>query len=158
MGLYDLELHRKLRGSSKWERVALPNDLPPVNLHSRPAQHLSNSPPPGRPGHDYDYSRDSNKRGRESTGSNSDQNVTKVAKKSTDTAQVENDVTDSEDSFLKKVEKANLVSEGNTSPGYTVEVTDPGTVTSVQGTPAKLYPGLCSFQQSPIIAKSGRKI
>ena len=159
MGLYDLELHRKLRGSSKWERVALPSDLPPVDLHSRPAQHLSNSPPPGRPGHDYDYSRDSNKRGRESTGSNSDQNVSKVAKQSTDTTEVANDVTtEHEDSFLKKVEKADLVSEGKSSPGSAKKVQDPGTVTSVQGTPAKLNPGLLSFHQSPIITKSGRKI
>ena len=35
MGLSGLELHKKLRGSRKWEKVALPTNLPPVNLSSR---------------------------------------------------------------------------------------------------------------------------
>ena len=50
MGVMDLELHRKLRGTSKWERVNLPDNLPPIDLSRRPASQAPNSPPPGRPG------------------------------------------------------------------------------------------------------------
>ena len=50
MGVMDLELHRKLRGTSRWERVNLPDNLPPVDLSSRPATQTPTSPPPGRPG------------------------------------------------------------------------------------------------------------
>ena len=46
MGMQDLELHKKLRGSRKWERVPLPSNLPPVDLSNRPAPVLSDSPPP----------------------------------------------------------------------------------------------------------------
>ena len=50
MGVQDLELHRKLRGTKKWERVTLPRNLPPVDLSSRSTTPVSHSPPPGRPG------------------------------------------------------------------------------------------------------------
>ena len=52
IGLMGLELHKKLRGSSKWERVSLPMNLPPVDLNIRPVIAASTSPPPGRPGHE----------------------------------------------------------------------------------------------------------
>ena len=50
IGVIDLELHRKLRGTSKWERVNIPDNLPPIDLSSRPATQAPKSPPPGRPG------------------------------------------------------------------------------------------------------------
>ena len=61
MGLRDLELHKKVRGSKKWERVTLPAYLDPLELDWSPPQPISTSPPPGRPGH--------GQRERESTGS-----------------------------------------------------------------------------------------
>ena len=81
MGLVDLELHNKLRGMSKWEKVTLPSSLPPVDLSSRSAATTSSSPPSGRPGHDY--SRD-NKMGRGSKGSDSGQNRSKIARQNDD--------------------------------------------------------------------------
>ena len=164
MGLNDIELHKKLRGTSRWEKVILPPDLPPVDLSAKPPAQESGSPPPGRPGHDY--TRD-NKRGRESTGSDSSQNDTKVAKKSHDTAnnidvtkQAEKDQKkdeESDESFEKLVEKADLVSQGETSSddGIGKKPNDPGIITSVQGTPKHLC--LEKLQQSPIFSKSGKK-
>ena len=73
MGIQDLELHKKLRGTSRWEKVALPSNLPPVDLGSRPSTPVSHSPPPGRPG--QESSRD--KRG---SGSESGQNVAKLTR------------------------------------------------------------------------------
>ena len=155
MGLKDLELHKKLRGTSKWERVPLPDNLPPVDLDARQPSQVSSSPPPGRPGHDY--SRDS-KRGRESTGSSDgEQNNAKVAKQICENPESVGINTEAvnEDSFDKLVEKANLVSEG-TSPSPRRRK-DPGVITSVQGTPSHTKPSLEKFQESPIISKSGRK-
>ena len=152
MGLDDLELHKKLRGTTKWERVPLPSNLPPVDLSSRPAAQLSNSPPPGRPGHDY-----SNKRGRGSTGSDTGENSSKIAKQNSE-GDV-NDPAESEESFEQLVEKADLVSEVPSSPSdpKSKKITDPGIITSVQGTPSQMYPSLENYQQSPIISRSGRK-
>ena len=155
MGLFDLELHKKLRGSRKWERVPLPSNLPPVDLSSRPAPALSGSPPPGRPGHQYSRDNTNTKRGRDSTGSNVDQNSPKVVKLA---SEVDKNNTEEEDeSFIQKVEKADLVSEGKNSPDPR-EDRDPGMVTSVQGTPAKLQiQGKFQQQQSPIITRSTKK-
>ena len=53
MGLRDLELHKKVRGTRKWEQVELPGGLAPVELDSIPAHTVGPaSPPPGRPGHE----------------------------------------------------------------------------------------------------------
>ena len=155
MGFFDLELHKKLRGSRKWERVPLPSNLPPVDLSSRPAPALSGSPPPGRPGHQYSRDNTNTKRGRDSTGSNVDQNSPKVVKLA---SEVDKNNTEEEDeSFIQKVEKADLVSEGKNSPDPR-EDRDPGMVTSVQGTPAKLQiQGKFQQQQSPIITRSTKK-
>ena len=155
MGLKDLELHKKLRGTSKWERVPLPHNLPPVDLDARQPSHVSSSPPPGRPGHDY--TRDS-KRGRESSGSSDgSQSVAKVAKQFCENHSLGEENTDAvtEDSFDKIIEKADLVSEG-TSPSPRKRM-DPGVITSVQGTPSRSKPSFDKFEQSPIISKLGRK-
>ena len=82
MGLLGLELHKKLRGSSKWEKVTLPKNLPPVDLSGRPVTPatVSQSPPPGRPGHESTLGRD--KRGRGSSGSETEQTSSKIAKQS----------------------------------------------------------------------------
>ena len=149
MGIQDLELHKKLRGSKKWERVPLPSNLPPVDLSDRPAPVLSDSPPPGRPGHQY--SRGSNKRDRDSTGSNTDQICSKVVKLVTDG---ERDITGDDDaSFDQLIEKADLVTEGSSSPSLR-DIRDPGSIISIQGTPAKLTSQANLQQQSPIISRS----
>ena len=77
MGLSDLELSRKLKGTKKWERVKLPDNLPEVELDRSPSKVVSMSPPPGRPGH---TSRPE-KRGRVSTGSQSDVNNPKMSRR-----------------------------------------------------------------------------
>ena len=81
MGWTDLELHKKLRGTKKWEKVPLPANLPPVNLKASPppsAALTSQSPPPGRPR----LQSIREKRGRESSGSETEQSSSKVAKQS----------------------------------------------------------------------------
>ena len=69
----------------------------------------------------------------------------------------DDDFTDKEkdDSFVQLVAKADLVTEGDDSSEFD-RVKDPGTVTSVQGTPAKLLVRE-KFQSSPIIARSSKK-
>ena len=151
MGMIDLELHRKIRGTSKWERVTLPNNLPPIDLSSRPATPVSKSPPSGRPGHEY--SRD--KRGRESTGSETGQIISKVAKQ-TDNS---DGVSDRERTWIESVENAVLVSEEPASPvgkKGPKTIPDPGNFISIQGTPAKMLSSQ-EFIQSPILSKFGRK-
>ena len=154
MGWTGLELHKKLRGTGKWERVNLPNNLPPVNLNAilpSPARatQSSQSPPPGRPRHPpttpskspspgksrHQSSRD--KRERESSGSDSEQINPKVAKQSGES-----------------VNNANLVTEGTGSPGDKDDsrlVLDPGQIISIQGTPAKSVPTY-SHVASPILS------
>ena len=164
MGFTDIELHKKLRGTSRWEKVILPPNLPPVDLSAKSPAQLSGSPPPGRPGHDY--SRD-NKRGRESTGSDGGQNNSKVAKPDDNIAsEVEvskqavggkEKADASEESFEKLLEKADLVSQGEASPEGEIgkKANDPGFITSVEGTPKHIC--LEKFQHSPIFSKSGKK-
>ena len=159
MGLYDLELHKKVRGTFRWERVTLPDNLPPVDLNRRPSVSHSSSPPPGRPGHDY--SRDS-KRGRESTGSDSGHHSSKVSKQSSETNDAIAAKEGGNENIEQLVEKTASVSEGARSsvdPKSKVTI-DPGMVTSVQGTPSKMYPSLVSLEshpQSPIISRLGKK-
>ena len=155
MGLTDVELHKKLRGTRRWEKVSLPCNLPAVNLRARsppPAALASLSPPPGRPR--LQSTRD--KRGRESSSSETEQSDPKVAKQSwggkdsTEKDSADDPVTD----WLESVSNANLVTEGSTSP---VKVShDPGLFTSIEGTPAKSLP-VSGYMQSPIISsKSGK--
>ena len=169
MGWTGLELHKKLRGTGKWERVNLPNNLPPVNLNASlpsPARATptSQSPPPGRPRHPptppsqspspgrlrHQSSRD--KRERESSGSDSEQINPKVAKQS-------GEVTDGESEWVESVNNANLVTEGTGSPGDRNDsrlVLDPGQITSIQGTPAKAVPTY-SHVASPILSSRSGK-
>ena len=110
MGLKGLELHKKLRGSkNRWERVSLPDDLPPVDIGDRRPTLASNSPPPGRP-------RLSSKRGWVSSGSDSEQIIPKqkVAKQS-DASEIKKNVV-KQKSFAEMVEEADLVTEGPISP------------------------------------------
>jgi hypothetical protein len=153
MGPLDLELHKKLRGTTKWVRVDLPRSLPPVDLSSRQSAPLSHSPPPGRPGHED--SRDK-KRGRVSTGSDSGQNSSKISKQNE--ASKEDGTAEVEQSWEKAVEKAVLVSEGVTSPNHnkSEKLIDPGMITSIEGTPSKIYPSLGELQ-SPILSRFGRQ-
>ena len=60
--------------NQKWERVVIPNNLPPIDLYSPASRPSSSSPPPGRP-------EGLGGRGRESPGSQSDQKQSKAAKK-----------------------------------------------------------------------------
>ena len=153
MGLQGLELHKKLRGTYRWEKVTLPDNLPPVDLSSRPSTPESFSPPPGRP-RLGSTSRD--KRGRESSSSESEQNDPKVTKQvdNTDVEVVEKTAT--EKAFRESVQNANLVSEVATSPvlskGSKV-IPDPGSFTNIQGTPVKSCSANFIFD-SPIHSRS----
>ena len=155
MGLTDVELHRKLRGTTRWEKVSLPGNLPPVNLRARsppPAALASLSPPPGRPR--LQSTRD--KRGRDSSGSETEQNNPKVAKQSEggkDSTEKDSAV-DLVKVWMNSVSEATLVTEGSNSPVKASP--DPGLFTSIQGTPAKSLSEL-TYIQSPILSsKSGR--
>ena len=128
MGLYDLELWKRVRGArTNWEKVILPTNLPPVDFTMTTDSLIngteSQSPPPGRPG------QRSEKRDRESSGSeNGIEDRSKVSRK--------------ENTFIEALEKANLVGEATISPtkdGEGLEKNvDCGKVLSVSGTPAKL--------------------
>ena len=150
MGLYDLEF----RGTRNWKRVLLPANLPPVDLSSRPPPSVSDSPPPGRPGHEDEFTKDSYKRGRDSSGSSPGQGNPKIAKH---LEEAEDEIGDKEkvESFVQLVAMADLVTEGDVSSEVD-RVNDPGTVTSVQGTPAKMQV-MEKFHSSPIIARSAKK-
>ena len=50
-GWRDLELHKKIRGAEKWQRVELPEDLRKVDMNPQRSS-ISLSPAPGRPGQD----------------------------------------------------------------------------------------------------------
>ena len=150
MGLNGLELHKKLRGTnSRWERVNLPEDLPPVDMSERPPVCVSISPPPGRP-------RLSSKRGRGSSGSDNEQSQPKVAKQN-EVCNKEKDhsqLMGKKMSFTERVKQANLVSEGPTSPVKEPRK-DQGSFISIQtaGTPNKILDNESSVQ-SPILSKS----
>ena len=78
MGFMDLQLHKKDKLTGKWQLVTLPAGLPPVEFGISPKKADSGSPAPGRPCHVG-----SDKRGRGSSDSSSDQNIPKVARKDT---------------------------------------------------------------------------
>ena len=152
MGLNDLELWKKIRGmNGRWERVALPGNLPKIDLNSPVIASESTSPPPGRP------DSQGGKRGRESTGSESGKKNSKNARNELNETYADIIVED----FSEKVKKANLVGEATISPTKHGEglhkKPDHGTVFSVTGMAAKHtiveedYPG------SPIFSKSTRR-
>ena len=156
MGLQDIELLQKLRGTTKWEIVPLPSNLPPVNLNSQPPPSCSDSPPVGRPGHDYTNTND-NKRERESSGSDTDQNNSKVAKQNDIPKEVDNCSKEKQGkTWAEIVEKADLVREATKNSSEKIEkFQDPGKITSIQGTPVKLNPTL-DYVKSPILTKSDK--
>ena len=85
MGLTDIQLFKKDRGVGKWELVPLDyENLPAVDLRSVSSRAESGSPAPGRPSQGR-----GDKRGRQSSGSSSDQNTPKVAKPGTDSSDQE---------------------------------------------------------------------
>jgi hypothetical protein len=119
------------------------------------------SPPWSRPGHDYR----SHKRGRESSGSQSEVNKPKVSRKESDT-EVANDSDNPNgvktNLFRESVEKADLVGEATASPSKDGEVLkktpDSGFIHSVQGTPNINMTNQSSLTSpaSPILTKSAR--
>ena len=148
MGLTDLELWKKVRGSRcRWERVELPSNLPPVDfsIDSDSVTDIQDtlSPPPGRPGQRTE------KRDRESTGSeNSSCIKSKVSRKN------ENDT------FADALKKADLVGEATISPAKEGEGLkrrlDTGIVLSISGTPSK-QSFIQSYPDSPIISNKSSK-
>ena len=133
--------------------MTLPSNLPTLDLSSRPTTSVSHSPPPGRPGN----ANNRDKRGRESSGSESGMTDSKVARQS----ECRNGGTEvrTADQKKKSVGKADLVSEEAISPSGEKDlriIPDLGKFTSVEGTTSKMYPSL-DFVQSPIISKSGRR-
>ena len=140
MGFKGLELHKKLRGSRRWEKVSLPTNLPPVNLSSRPVSE-SASPPQGRPR--LASTREKRGRGSSGSGSDSEQLVAKVARKDPEKVEVagdgeENGKIDLDSSGIGKHQQL----------GH-----DPGSITYIQGTPVKAY-SLNLSVQSPILSRS----
>ena len=151
MGPKGLELNKKVRGSSRWEKVILPKDLPPVNLSEQPPALITDSPPPGRP-------RLSSKRGRESSGSDSEQVSSKVVKQS-DRSDGNSNALENKKSFRERLEKANLVSDGVASPEDNIQnsvTTDKGNFTSIvglQGATCKTKTTKFLTAQSPVKSK-----
>ena len=152
MGLNDLELWKKIKGmNGRWERVALPGNLPKIDLNSPVIGLESTSPPPGRP------DSQGGKRGRESTGSESGKKNSKNARNELDESSADIIVED----FSEKVKKANLVGEATISPTKHGEGLhknpDHGTVFSVTGMAAKHTIVVEDYPGSPILSKSTRR-
>ena len=170
----DLELSKKIRNTNKWEHVTLPlEELPQVELNILPESHMTTSPPPGRPGHDYR----SQKRDRESSGSQSELQQPKVSRKGSngETGKIDTDGEDETDletgshkassggsnSFREIVEKADLVGEATVSPSKDGEglkkTPDLGFIHSITGTPSRNMPIQNeNSPTSPILTKSSR--
>ena len=151
MGIMDLELSKKIRGSGRWQRVPLPPGLAKIDLARTGVKAGDQgqawgtlSPAPGRPGQER-----SSKRGRSSPGSPEGQSNPKTARE--DTAEsVRSDTR--EKSWQETIEKADLVTESQITPTKDnvglVKVADTGIITSITGTPAQ------QSLQSPIISKN----
>jgi hypothetical protein len=151
MGLKDLELSKKIRGTGKWERVQIPEGLSEVDFRSSPEQAGTPPPPgstsgslspaPGRPGQDR-----GGKRGRDSTGSQSAENIPKAARQEDDGKEdlnQENMRKERQEAWKARIEGADLVGEATISPtkddkGLSKKP-DQGFVTSVTGTPLKAF-------------------
>ena len=161
MGLRDIQLFKRDKAGGKWVLVPLKyEELPPVDLTSSPRRTDSGSPAPGRPCQGR-----GDKRGRESTGSSTDQLTPKIARKEAepDRETVDSHVevggnnndeelgikkrkdtlermnADREEAWRKELENAELVGESEviTGSGCLQVQPDLGTVMSVTGTPAK---------------------
>ena len=137
MGIKDLELFRKDRNCGKWELVPLTAaDLPPVDLgvSGSPSRSETGSPAPGRPSQNR-----TEKRSRESTGSNGGGSNAKTARKE---GEDHDDDKEEVSEFTRALVEADLVSDtAVASPSEKVssitQVKDHGIVTSISGTPSK---------------------
>ena len=136
MGLLGLELHKKVRGTRTWEKVVLPDNLPPVDLTGKQPTLETTSPPPGRP---RPRLVSNNKRDREP---NSDSESEPIQHKS---AKQDN-------TWQKTLEMAVLVTEGSPTPS--VPKVDKGNFINIEGTPSKVTTLDEVYAQSPIISKS----
>ena len=157
MGIMDLELSKKTRGSGRWQRVSLPPGLAKVDLsrtgvREGPQEDVSwtLSPAPGRP-----WQERSSKRGRASASSPEGQSNSKFARE--DTIDSEESVRSAESdnrrkSWQESIEEANLVTESQITPTKDseglVRSADTGIITSITGTPSQQ-----SFR-SPILSKN----
>ena len=153
MGIYDLELSKKIRGSGRWQRVPLPSGLARVNMNkevlagSHEQEEGTLSPAPGRPRQDRP-----GKRGRESPGSPVGQSNAKLARDNI--SEAEDNRKKKEKTWEETIREANLVSESEITPikenEGLVKVADKGIITSISGTPTQLS------LSSPIITKQSR--
>ena len=150
MGINDLELSKKIRGSgNRWQRVPLPQGLARVDLTKVQAvaqehEEVTLSPAPGRPCQDRP-----GKRGRESPGSPAGRSNAKVAR---DIMSVADDSEKVEvKTWEETIKGANLVTESQITPTKEGEglakVADKGVITSISGTPTQ------QSLPSPIISK-----
>ena len=174
MGVNDLELSRKLKGTKKWERVKLPENLPEVELDRSPSKVVSVSPPPGRPGH---TSRPG-KRERVSSGGQSDVNTPKISRREGENecgdgygdSSVHSSPSpsnrgharlDNREAALKEsIEAADLVGPATISPNKDGEglkkIPDLGFIHSVTGTPIRKTTCEIEVPASPILSKSAK--
>ena len=172
MGLRDLQLNRKDRSTGSWILVPIPETFPQVELRSSPDSFGSNSPAPGRPNQERWY-----KRTRESSGSSSDQNTPKVARKVDEADHEEENESETvdkrnsksleqmrigrENAWREEIERANLVSDGPLNPeddedGLQKQL-DVGVITSICGTPLKAVSTQDNHTQSPVFTNSIRR-
>ena len=169
MGVLDLELSKKIKGTRRWERVTLPRGLQEVNLRKSPdkrgftVQPSSISPAPGRPGQS-DGRRE--KRGRVSTGSPTapskaaktdiDDKEDEASEKPVEAEQVATDGRE----WNEKIEAAQLVGDATISPSKAgeglVKKPDLGLFVSVVGTPVKQNQ-VQDLPTSPILSRSVKK-
>ena len=155
-GLEDLELHKKVRGSDRWEKVALPKELPKVNMNPRSS--ISLSPAPGRPHESQTLSLGrGEKRDRGSPGSSPDQVKQKSLRQDEEVDKTKDIRSKSSDTWKDIIERAELVGEATISPtkenqGLKTQL-DRGLITSITGTPAKTDSLELVSVSSPIFSK-----
>ena len=112
-GYDDLELHKKVRGSDRWEQVALPEELPKVNMNPRSSKSLS--PAPGRPQESQSLGR-GEKRDRGSPGTSPDQVKQKSRRPDEEVDKHEDIRSKRSDIWKDIIERAELVGEATISP------------------------------------------
>ena len=166
MGVLDLELSKKIKGTGKWERVPLPRGLPEVNLRNSPAkggislQSGSISPAPGRPGQG-----DGREEKRKRVSSGSPTGPPKAAKTDNENKEDEFEAETGQvetvgQEWKERVEAAKLVGEATISPSKEGEglmkKPDVGAFVSVVGTPVKQNL-VHDLSASPILHRSVRK-
>ena len=168
MGPRDLQLHKKDRSTGSWILVPIPETFPEVELRTPPGSSGSSSPAPGRPSQErYD------KRTRESSGSSTDQNTPKVARKVDHQEENGSEAADQrngksleqmriarENAWREEIENANLVSDAPIIPendeDALVHKLDVGKVTSICGTPMKAVSSQDNHTESPVFTNTRR--